>query len=122
MRKLSSQILLSQALILTFTILVGFALFVHGERTRLDRDFEQRTASAALRDELPLYALWFGLALAAGFVASVLLAQRLKRRTFGLELDEIAQLLREREAVVHGIREGMIAFDQDGRVSMVNDE
>jgi two-component system CitB family sensor kinase len=46
----------------------------------------------------------------------------LKKRTFGLELDEIAKLLQEREAVLHGIREGMIAFDRAGRVTMVNDE
>jgi two-component system CitB family sensor kinase len=50
------------------------------------------------------------------------LARRLKRKTFGLELDEIARLLQEREATLHGIREGVIAFDPSGRVSVVNDE
>ena len=49
-----------------------------------------------------------------GAVASWLLARRLKRRTFGLELDEIARLLQEREATLHGIREGVIAFDPRG--------
>lgn len=83
---------------------------------------EEHSVTVALLGELPLYALWFGIALAVGVVASLVLAARLKRRTFGLELDEIAQLLREREAVLHGIREGMIAFDRDGRVALVNDE
>jgi two-component system CitB family sensor kinase len=80
------------------------------------------TVSAALSRELPAYATWFAVALAAGALASWLLARRLKRRTFGLELDEIAKLLQEREATLHGIREGVIAFDRAGRVTMINDE
>ncbi|NUP52538.1 MAG: sensor histidine kinase [Catenulispora sp.] len=72
--------------------------------------------------QLPIYAAWFGVALGVGTLASYVLARRLKKRTFGLELDEIAKLLQEREAVLHGIREGMIAFDRTGRVTMVNDE
>jgi len=82
----------------------------------------ESSVSAALWHELPVYGGWFALALAAGAVASWLLARRLKRRTFGLELDEIARLLQEREATLHGIREGVIATDAAGRVSVVNDE
>ena len=81
-----------------------------------------KNVSAALFRELPGYALWFAAALGFGGVVSWLLARRLKRRTFGLELDEIAKLLQEREAVLHGIREGMIAFDRAGRITMINDE
>jgi two-component system CitB family sensor kinase len=81
----------------------------------------ESSVSAALRHELPSYAAWFGIALALGAVASWALARRLKRRTFGLELEEIALLLQEREATLHGVREGVIAFDVSGRVSMVND-
>ena len=78
--------------------------------------------SSALWREIPSYAVWFAIALALGALASWALARRLKRRTFGLELDEIALLLQEREATLHGIREGVIAIDTAGRVSMVNDE
>jgi two-component system CitB family sensor kinase len=52
----------------------------------------------------------------------MLLARRIKRQTFGLEPDEIATLLEQREAVLHGIREGTIATDALGRVTLVNDE
>ena len=83
---------------------------------------EASSVSHELSSELPAYAGWFAVALAAGSLASWLLARRLKRRTFGLELDEIARLLQEREATLHGIREGVIAFDPSGRVSVVNDE
>jgi two-component system CitB family sensor kinase len=55
-------------------------------------------------------------------VASITLARRLKRSTFGLELDEIAALVQEREAMLHGIREGVVALDRDGRVTLINDE
>ncbi len=82
----------------------------------------ERSVSSALWHELPSYATWFALALAIGALASWALARRLKRRTFGLELDEIARLLQEREATLHGIREGVIAFDAAGRISVVNDE
>jgi two-component system CitB family sensor kinase len=82
----------------------------------------ESSVSVALWQELPTYAGWFAVALAIGALASWFLARRLKRRTFGLELDEIAHLLQEREATLHGIREGMIAFDRSGRITMVNDE
>ena len=55
-------------------------------------------------------------------VASLTLARRLKRSTFGLELEEIAALVQEREAMLHGIREGVITLDRDGRVTLINDE
>jgi two-component system, CitB family, sensor kinase len=78
--------------------------------------------TVALRRELPVFALYIAAALAAGVAASYLLARRLKRTTFGLELHEFAGLLQEREAMLHGIREGVIAFDTAGRVTVVNDE
>lgn len=82
----------------------------------------ESSVTATLFEELPLMAVWFGCALLAGLVLSFVLASRLKRRTFGLELDEIALLFQEREAVLHGIREGMIALDKRDRVVVMNDE
>ncbi len=66
--------------------------------------------------------LYTGLALAVGFVASLILARAIKRATFGLEPAEIVALVQEREATLHGIREGVIAFDTQGRVNVLNDE
>lgn len=82
----------------------------------------ESSVSTALWNELPSYAVWFAIALGIGALASWALARRLKNQTFGLELDDIARLLQEREATLHGIREGVIAFDAAGRVSVVNDE
>jgi two-component system, CitB family, sensor kinase len=82
----------------------------------------ERTVSSRLLGEVLLLLLFFACALAIGVVASLTLARRLKRSTFGLELDEIAALVQEREAMLHGIREGVIAIDPEGRVTLINDE
>ncbi len=63
-----------------------------------------------------------GLALLVGTVAALLMARALKRLTFGLELRQIAALLQEREAMLYGIHEGVIGFDTEGRVRLINDQ
>jgi two-component system CitB family sensor kinase len=82
----------------------------------------ERQVYDQLLGELPSLLLYFACALGIGVVASVLLARRLKRSTFGLELEEIAALVQEREAMLHGIREGVITLDRAGRVTLINDE
>lgn len=71
---------------------------------------------------LPSTLAYTAVALTVGVIASFLLARRLKRQTFGLELAEIAALLQEREATLHGIREGVVALNQDRQVVVLNDE
>jgi two-component system CitB family sensor kinase len=78
--------------------------------------------SGQLHHELVAIALYTALALALGVLASWLLARKIKRVTFGLEPAEIVSLLQEREAMLHGIREGVIGFDAKGRVSVINAE
>jgi two-component system CitB family sensor kinase len=84
--------------------------------------FLERDVSRQLWDEIPVLLLYTGLALGVGVLASLVLARRLKRMTFGLELHDLAALLQEREAMLHGIREGVVAFDPHGRLRMANDE
>lgn len=71
---------------------------------------------------LPSTLAYTAVSLTVGVVASFLLARRLKRQTFGLELSEIAALLQEREATLHGIREGVVALGRDRRLVVLNDE
>jgi two-component system CitB family sensor kinase len=59
--------------------------------------------------------------LVVGVLAALALARRLKRQTFGLELGEIAALLQEREAMLHGIREAVLGYDTGGRILLAND-
>jgi two-component system CitB family sensor kinase len=74
------------------------------------------------RDALPRLGLYLLVALAVGAFGSWLLARRLRRQTFGLHPAEIEQLLEQREATLHGIREGLLVVDGSGRVTLVNDE
>jgi two-component system, CitB family, sensor kinase len=57
-----------------------------------------------------------------GVVGSLLLARRVKRQTLGLEPREITGLVEQREAMLHGIREGVIGTDTANRITLVNDE
>jgi two-component system CitB family sensor kinase len=82
----------------------------------------ETSVSAAARDELLGLAVYLPLVLAAGLLVALLLARRLKRQTFGLELDEIAALVQEREATLHGIREGVLAVDSHGTLTLVNNQ
>lgn len=82
----------------------------------------EREVSGQVRQELPAIALYTTLALAFGSIVSLLLAHRLKKTTFGLELHEIAALLQEREAMLHGVREGVVTFAVDGHITLINDE
>ncbi|MFC0458597.1 ATP-binding protein [Arthrobacter liuii] len=62
------------------------------------------------------------LVLALGVVGSLLLSRRIKRVTFDLEPAEIASLLQEREALLHGIREAVVGLDDRGKVTVINEE
>ena len=78
--------------------------------------------SGQLRSDLPVILIPPLIGLALGGLGAIVLARRIKRQTFGLEPNEIATLLEQREAVLHGIREGTVAVDAAGRVTLVNDE
>jgi two-component system, CitB family, sensor kinase len=84
--------------------------------------FLESKIGAQLRADLPVILIPPAIGLALGALGSFLLARRIKRQTFGLEPNEIATLLEQREAVLHGIREGTVATDTAGRVTLVNDE
>ncbi|MER7519851.1 sensor histidine kinase [Streptomyces sp. NPDC126499] len=63
-----------------------------------------------------------GGALAAGALAAYLISRRLQRQTHDLAFSDISALLAEREAMLHGIREGVVALDRTGRIRLMNDE
>jgi two-component system CitB family sensor kinase len=82
----------------------------------------ESSVGGRLSNDLPVLLIPPLLGLLLGGVGSGLLARRIKRQTFGLEPDEIATLLEQREAILHGIREGAIATDAAGRITLLNDE
>lgn len=65
--------------------------------------------------------VYLGLGAVLGLAASWLLSRRIKRHTRGLEVAEIASLADHREALLHSIREGVIAVNNDGEITLLND-
>ncbi|MFI6788269.1 ATP-binding protein [Nonomuraea sp. NPDC050383] len=81
----------------------------------------ETTVTGQLAGALPPL-LWTALAvLVAGLALAGLITARVRRQTFGLEPAEIAALLEQREGVLHGVKEGVLALDLTGRVTLVND-
>ncbi|MET9628203.1 sensor histidine kinase [Lentzea sp. NPDC006480] len=64
---------------------------------------------------------YLAIALVIGVTGSLLLARRVKNQTLGLEPHEITALVENREALLHGIREGVVGLDGQNRITLVND-
>ena len=75
-----------------------------------------------LRAAAPNLLTYLGLASVIGIIGSLLVARRVKRQTLGLEPTEIVGLVEHRDAMLHGIREGVVGLDLRGRVTLINDE
>ena len=75
-----------------------------------------------LREAAPNLLTYLGVASLIGIAGSLLVARRVKRQTLGLEPAEITGLVEHRDAMLHGIREGVVGLDLRGRVTLVNDE
>lgn len=56
-----------------------------------------------------------------GVVGSILLARNIRKDTFGLEPYEIAALYVNRNAILSSIKEGVIAVNQEGTITIVNE-
>lgn len=70
---------------------------------------------------LPDLAPVLGLGLGLGVAGSFLLSRLIRRRTRGLEPAAIAALADQREALLHSIREGVVAVADDGTVTVLSD-
>lgn len=77
---------------------------------------------ADLRSDLADAVLIALAALGCGAAGSLLLANRWKRLTLGLEPEQLTELVREQEVVLHGISDGVVGTDARGIVTVVNAE
>lgn len=67
-----------------------------------------------------IWSLLFVLSL--GIVLAMLLANSVKRILHGLEPNEIANILEERNTILRTVRDGIIAINLQGDVTLINDE
>lgn len=91
--------------------LVGIAMVTEEYPTWGER------ARSVLPDLVPVAGLGLGL----GMAGSLLLSRLIRRRTRGLEPAAIAALADQREALLHSIREGVVAVSEDGTVTVLSD-
>lgn len=64
----------------------------------------------------------FSFSLLFGILGSYQLAKHIKRQMFNLEPQEIARILEERTATFHAMHEGVIAIDNQERITIFNDK
>ena len=82
----------------------------------------QETVESVTEGYLQRVLLWvFGLFLFGG-IGTWLIARNVKQSIFGLEPVEIARLFRERNAILDSIREGVVAINDKGQVTMLDHE
>jgi two-component system CitB family sensor kinase len=84
--------------------------------------FDARDIDRQIHRTLGTAVLFATGALLAGVLASTAIARRLKRQTLGLEPYELTELVQEREAVLHGVGDGVLTVDVRGRVAVCNAE
>jgi two-component system, CitB family, sensor histidine kinase CitS len=59
-------------------------------------------------------------ALLISVIGSILLSSNIRKDTMGLEPYEIAALYKEKNAVLHAVKEGILAIDKGGYITMMN--
>jgi len=74
-----------------------------------------------LRQTLPDMVAFLAVGLALGLAGAWLLARLIKRRTRGLEPAEIADLADQREALLTSLREGVVAVNEAGTVTLLSE-
>lgn len=62
------------------------------------------------------------LGIAIGIIGALLFARHIKKILFGLEPFAIAKVLEEQNAMLQSVREGVIAVDREGLITLVNSE
>ncbi len=66
--------------------------------------------------------LAIGIGMVVGIIGAFMLSHNIKKTLFGLEPEAIAKRLEERNAMLYSVREGIIAVDKEGIITLVNDE
>lgn len=78
--------------------------------------------AADLQEDLPQLLVWLIVAALAGTAGAIWISRLIWRRIYRLEPEEIAALLETRDAMIHGIGEGVVAADERGNIAVLNDE
>ncbi|GAB3285285.1 ATP-binding protein [Parasphingorhabdus pacifica] len=78
--------------------------------------------TAEVRNTLPELSTAVLALVVVGAGGTYLIARRMRQKTHGLDPHEIGALIDHRVAMLHALREGVVALDRSGRVTLANDE
>ncbi|MCC3355467.1 ATP-binding protein [Bacillus sp. REN16] len=82
--------------------------------------FMQEDIRAVISNRLIKYSMIAFFVLLLGIGGGVLLAKNIRKDILGLEPHQIASLYRERNAILYSIKEGIIAVDEYGKITLTN--
>lgn len=77
---------------------------------------------AAIQDNRSGIYVAVGVGMLVGVLGALLLARNIKKILFGLEPFAIAKIFKERNAMLQSVREGVLAVDQESRMTIANEE
>ncbi|MEH7155176.1 DcuS/MalK family sensor histidine kinase [Neobacillus drentensis] len=76
----------------------------------------------AIEQSRKIILIGVGVGILVGVLGALILARKIKNILFGLEPSEMAKLLEERSAMLQSTKEGILAVDQSGITTLVNNE
>ncbi len=79
-----------------------------------------KNIQAAVFQSLRTSYIGIGFGLLIGIIGAFLLARQVKKTLYGLEPEEIAKLLGERDAMLESVKEGIIAINDKGEIIVAN--
>lgn len=82
--------------------------------------FSQENVSNFVERNIDALIFWLLVAFSIGIIASTIFANQIKKVLHNHEPEEIAKLFIEREAMFESLSEGIIAIDQDNKVTLIN--
>lgn len=82
----------------------------------------ESTLRADLLDDLPVLVAWLIGAALVGTLGAIYVSRLVWRRIYRMEPEQIASLRETRDAMLHGLGEGVVAVDDEERIDLMNEE
>jgi two-component system, CitB family, sensor histidine kinase CitS len=100
-------------------IIIRYDLFQKVEGTVIV-EFKMKTIRENMAKDIRTMLILSCFVLFLGVFGSIILAHSIRKDTFGLEPYQIAALYRERNAVFQSVKEGIVAINEHGIITMMN--
>lgn len=108
------------------SVLIGKVPIIadHGEYTQVigtvSVEFLERDIYESIYERIKIIIIASLIVLLLGIIGGIFLTKSIRKDTLGLEPHEIASLYRERSAILLSVKEGIIAIDENGLLTLIN--